>query len=134
MIFSPGMAGQRLGADVDLDAGDDAGLGQDLDEGRAVVRLLADRLVVEDHAADAVAEPGRGDEQFAIGAPRLLGLRNPRGGEALVAGGVALVHREQALAAGDQLARGLDELLRVHVEAPHFQFRISGRSSPCSSM
>ena len=29
---------------------------------------------------------------------------------------------------------GLDERPRVHCGAPHFQFLISGKSSPCSSM
>ena len=84
-----GMAGQVLGAGVDLDAGDDARLrSSDLDEGSAVSVSLADRLVVQDRAADALAETGRGHDQFPIGAPRLLGLGNPQRGKAPVAGGL----------------------------------------------
>jgi hypothetical protein len=45
---------QRLGALVDLDAGDDALVGEELRERRTVARLLPDRLVEEDHAADVV--------------------------------------------------------------------------------
>ena len=48
--------GQRLGALVDLDAGDDAGVLEHLRERHAVLRGLADRLVVEDDARDVVAE------------------------------------------------------------------------------
>ena len=48
-----GMTRQILCADVDLDAGNDARIGEDLDKGRAVFLPLADRLVVEDRATDA---------------------------------------------------------------------------------
>ena len=71
-----GMTRQVLRADVDLDAGNDARIGEDLDERRAIFRLLADRLVIEDRAADALAQARRGHDQFPIGAPGLLGLRN----------------------------------------------------------
>src|SRR5271170_5236413 len=64
----------------------------------------------------------------------LLGLQNSNCGEALVAGAIALVHREQALVVGDPHRRDVREHLRIHLESPHFQLRISGRSSPCSSM
>ena len=43
---------KRRRALVDLDAGDDARLLEDLHERAPVGRLLADRLVEEDHAAD----------------------------------------------------------------------------------
>src|SRR3546814_9759797 len=47
-----GVAGERLGAEIDLDAGDHAGPGDLLHERRAVGGLLADGLVVEDDAGE----------------------------------------------------------------------------------
>ena len=123
-----------LGAGIDLDAGDDARIGDGLDERSAVLLPLADRLVVEDHATDALAETGRRHDQFAIGAPGLLGLRDPERGKPSVAGWRAFIHRQQALVVGDQRPGGVDEVLRRHVGLPHFQLRISGRSWPCLSM
>jgi adenylate cyclase len=43
------------------------------------------------------------------------------------------VPAQAKLATGAKL-NGLDERPRVHCGAPHRQFRISGKSSPCSSM
>src|SRR3546814_18876700 len=56
-----GVAGERLGAEIDLDAGDHAGPGDLLHERRAVGGLLADGLVVEDDAGDVLAGIGRGE-------------------------------------------------------------------------
>src|ERR1700733_6069021 len=58
-----------------LDAGNDPERCQPLDKRRT----LPDRLVVEDHAADAVLQTGRGDNQFAPGSPRRLGLGDTSG-------------------------------------------------------
>ena len=123
-----------LGTDVNFDAGNDSRIDEDFDKGSAIFLLLADRLVVEDRAADALTEAGRGHDQLAIGAPGLLGLGNPQLGESFVAGWSAFIHRQQALVAGDQRPRGVYKLLRIHLGLPHFQFRISGMSAPCSSM
>ena len=46
----------------------------------------------------------------------------------------AFIHREQALVASDQRPRGACQLLYSHLGLPHFQSRISGMSTPCSSM
>ena len=43
-------------------------------------------------------------------------------------------HRQQPFVAGDQRPRGIYRLLPIHLELLHFQFRISGRSSPYLSM
>ena len=123
---------QVLGADVDLDPGDDARRDQTIDEAHAARVALPDRLVVKDCAADAGAQVWRRHQQFTIRAPRFLGLRYAYRRETPVAGRIALVHREQAAASRDQLARGV--LDRAHVAAPHVQSRISGRSFPCLSM
>jgi hypothetical protein len=64
---------ERLRALVDLDARDDALRGQQLRERRPVVGLLADRLVVEDDAADVLLGARRREEEVAVRAPVLLG-------------------------------------------------------------
>ena len=73
-----GVAGQVVGAGVDLDPGHDALRGEHLGERRAVVRRLPDRLVVEDHAADVVLEARRREEEVAVGPPVLLGRLDDR--------------------------------------------------------
>src|SRR3546814_16389248 len=64
-----GVAGERLGAELDLDAGDHAGPGDLLHERRAVGGLLADGLVVEDDAGDVLAGLGPGEQHVAVVAP-----------------------------------------------------------------
>ena len=61
---------QRLGALVDLDAGQRAGLLDQLDQRRAVLGFLADGLVVEDDAGNVLRHRLGGAEQhLAIVAP-----------------------------------------------------------------
>ena len=48
---------QRLGAFVDLDAGDRADLLDDIDQRRAVLGLLPDGLVIEDDAGNVFSSP-----------------------------------------------------------------------------
>jgi hypothetical protein len=103
------MAGQRLRADVHLDAGDDPRVSDHLEERGAVVLPLTDRLIEEDHPADGFAETGGRHEQFPIGAPGLFGLEDSQLGEPLVAGRDALVHRQQALVVRDERLRRLDQ-------------------------
>jgi len=52
------MSCQVLGAAVNFDAGNDACSEDSLNEGRAILQLLADRLVVQDHAANAFTQGG----------------------------------------------------------------------------
>ncbi len=80
--------------------------------------LLADRLVVEDRAADGLRQARRVDDHVAVGAPHLGRLRDAQRGEALVGGGVALVHRQQALAVGGEGGGGGLQCLFVHLVAP----------------
>jgi hypothetical protein len=86
---------------VNFDAGNDSRIGDNLNEGSAIFPLLADRLVVEDRATNALTETGRGHNQLPIGAPGLLGLGNPQPGKSFVAGWITFIHRQQALVAGD---------------------------------
>ena len=99
---------------INFDAGNDSRVGDDFKKGSAVLLLLADRLVVEDHAADALAETRRGHDQLPIGAPGFLGLGNPQFGKSFVAGWIAFIHRQQALVVGDHASRGVHECLRIH--------------------
>ena len=70
---------------VNFDAGNDSRIGDDFNEGRAIFLLLADCLVVEDHATDALAETRCGNYQLPISAPGLHRLGNPQPGESFVA-------------------------------------------------
>ena len=89
-----GMSGHVLRADVDLDTGDDSRLSQDRCERHALIVLLPDGLVIQDGTTDAGCETRRRHQQSAIGAAGRLRLRDPDGGEALVAGAIALIHGE----------------------------------------
>ena len=65
---------QRLRPGIDLDAGNRARILDQLDERRAVLRLLADGLVEEDHARDMrlhrLASSGKGARDNRGGSPR----------------------------------------------------------------
>ena len=119
---------------IDLDAGNDPGIGDGLDKRGAVLLLLADRLVVEDRATNGLTEAGRSHNQLPIGTPGLHGPGNPQLRESLVAGWSTFIHRQQALVIGDHRPRGVHKLLSLHLELLHFQFRISGKSWPYWSM
>ena len=113
--FLSGMTGHVLSASIQLDARNDPRIGEDFEEGSAIFFLLADRLVVEDRATNALTETGRGHNQFPIGAPERFGLRNPQRGKSFVAGGGTFIHRQQPLVASDQRLRGVDQRLRIHL-------------------
>ena len=81
-------------------------LGEELRERRAVGRRLADRLVVEDHAADVLLEPGRREEHVAVGAPVLLGRLERDRVEALLDRAGALVGGQDPPVVGDDLPCG----------------------------
>ena len=106
--FLAGMSGQILGSSIDFDARNDACVGEDFEERRAVFLLLTDRFVIEDYPTDALAEIGRGDNQFPIRAPGLDRLRNAELRESFVAGGIAFIHRQQTFVVGKQLFCGID--------------------------
>ena len=90
-------AGERLDALVDLDAGDHALLLEELDEGLALLGLLAEGLVEHDAARDVLAKIGRQEEQLAVRAAVLLFVGDADRGEALADGAVGLVRRQDAL-------------------------------------
>ena len=104
--------GQRLGAGVDLDAGQRARRLDDLGQRRAVLGLLADGLVVEDHAGDVILHGLGGAEQhLAVVAAAVGGALGLDRVEALLDGAGALVGGQDALARGHH---GLCDLLQRH--------------------
>ncbi len=119
--------GEREGlrALVDLDPGDDALRLEQLRERRAVVRALADRLVVEDDAADVLLGAGRREEQVAVGAPVVLGVLDSDRVEALLDRAGALVGGEDPLAVGDERAGDLVQLVLGHAEPLFSPFSVS---------
>jgi hypothetical protein len=100
-------AGERLRARVDLDAGDDPLRGEQLGERRPIGGALAERLVVEDDAADELLGARRREEEVAIRAPVLLRRLDPDRVEALLDRAARLVGGEDPLPLGDERARGL---------------------------
>jgi hypothetical protein len=109
-------------------------LSDGFNEGNANFFLLANGLVIEDYATNALTETGGSHNQLPIGALGLLGMKNPQLCKSFIARRITLIHHQQALVASHQRPRGVYNLLRIHLGLPHFQFRISGRSSPCLLM
>src|SRR5215203_6138138 len=117
-----GLAGAErhgLGAGVDLDARDRAGLLNELHERGAVLRALAQRFVEEDDARD-VALHGlrRAEQELAVVAPVVGRRLDPDGVEALLDGRRAFVGREDALAGLHHRVCDLVELVEVHRSPP----------------
>ena len=74
MIDLAGAVRQRLGALVDLDAGQRARLLDQLDQRRAVLGVLADGLVIENDAGNMFRHRlGRAEQHLAVIAPRVGG-------------------------------------------------------------
>jgi hypothetical protein len=107
---------ERLGARVDLDAGNDPFRGEQVRERRSVRGLLPDRLVVEDHSPDVLLGPFGGEQQLAVGAARLLGRFDADRVEPLLDRPGALVRGEDPLAVGDDGPGDLLKLFGSHLE------------------
>src|SRR5690606_5647214 len=105
-----GKTRQGLGALVDLDARHCARPVDDLDERRTILRLLADRLVIEDDAGDAVPHGFVGPEQhLAIVAAGLRRGFDADRIEALLDRTAAFVRSQDALAVGRHPSRNVLE-------------------------
>jgi len=63
---------------------------------------------------DVLIEARRRDDQFPIRAPGRHRLWDVELGEALVAGGIAFIHRQQSFMVGEQGLRGIGQYLSVH--------------------
>jgi hypothetical protein len=115
-------------AGVDLDAGHDALAHRQLRQRRAIVGALAERLLVQDDAADERAEPGRRQQQAAVRAPVRLGRLHADRLEPLGDRRAAFVGGEDALA-------GLDQRIDCRVQAlagvhAAFSFDVIGSADP----
>ncbi|MCY1300188.1 hypothetical protein D9M70_497470 [compost metagenome] len=94
--------GHRLGAGVDLDAGDRAGGTDDFDQRRAVDGMLKQGFLIEDDTGDVLAHRLVGAQQhFAVIAPGGLGGFEADRIETLLDRGRRLVGGEQPPAVGD---------------------------------
>ena len=101
------MSGQVLGSGIYFDAGNNSRIGEDFKKRGAVFFLLSDGLVVKNRATDALAETGRGHNQFPICAPGLHRLWNVELCESFVTGRIAFIHRQQTFVVGNKFARNI---------------------------
>jgi hypothetical protein len=76
-------------------------------KGHAVVRLLPDRLVEQDHAGEVLLDARRGEKQPSIGSTVFFAAIHADGLEAGLAGSGRLVGGEEAFALRDHRGRGL---------------------------
>ena len=109
------MTGYVLCTTVNFDAGNDSRIGDDFNQGSAVLLLLADRFVVEDRATNALIETGRGHKQLPVSTPGLLGLGNPYPAKSFVAGWITLIRRQQAFVIVDQRPGSGYKFLQTHL-------------------
>jgi hypothetical protein len=111
----PGRVGERGGALVDLDAGDDPVASQHFDEGRAVVGALAHRFLEQDDARQVLPGVRRREEECPVLAPGLLGRLDAERLEPLGDGGLAFVGRENAPPGPGEIGDGRRErFVEVH--------------------
>ena len=113
-----GTEGQGLGALVDLDAGNGAGLLDQLDQRRAVVGVLPDRLVEENDAGNVFRHLGAAEQHFAIVAPRRRRRLDADGVEALLDGAGGFVGGQDAAAGRDHRRGDLVQFGEVHRGSP----------------
>ena len=106
---------QGLRALVDLDAGDRAGLLDQLDQRRAVLGVLPDGLVIEDDAGNVLAHRlGRAEQHLAVVAAVLLGRFDIDGVKALLDGAGGFVGSQNALARRNHRKGDFVEFGKIH--------------------
>ena len=105
---------ERLGPRVDLDAGDQPGIGEDLGGPATVVRALSDRLVEEDHATDELRETLGREQHVAVGTAYGFGRVQADCRQPLGHRGRALVGCQDPLAGRDQRLRRVDHRVVRH--------------------
>ena len=93
-------SGQRFRPGVDLDAGQNALLGEHVGERRSTRALLPDGLVIQDRAADKGSSARRRKKHFAIGTAAVISGSNLQSVESLGQGRHRLVNCQNALSFG----------------------------------
>ena len=110
--------GERLRADIDLDAGKDALSREDLAERRAGGTLLMDRLVIHDDAADELGDARGGEQHLPIGAAALFSRPDPERVEPFRQGRNSLVGGENPFPFGNKRQRDAFQVVASHADSP----------------
>ncbi len=108
-------ARERFGAIIDLDAREDALLRQEIGQWRSRRARLVDRLVLQDHAADELGDPGRREKHLAVIATAVGCRLDSDRSKAARYGRNRLVGREDAFPSGDELSRGFGQVDGRHM-------------------
>ena len=96
---------------VDLDAGEDTSLLKDIDEGLAILGLLVEGLLKEDHATEALEGTRGAEEELTEGTAVLLNVLDIDAGKALANSASGLISSKDTLARGANVGSVLDELV-----------------------
>ena len=118
VTFSPGDSARSLAPVSTLIPGMAPALSRTCGNGVPSLGRLADRLVVEDHAGDVVAEPRRREEELAVCAARLLGRLDADRVESLLDRARRLVGGEDSVLGRDESPGGELELIGLHRRPP----------------
>ena len=108
------MCCQILFTQIHLDTGNDPCLLYYLNKGCAVACRLPNRLIIEDDATNELIQAGRRDDHFTIFASVLLTLQNSGCFKSLVAGGVALIHRQKPTITLKKRPYCIDKAINIH--------------------
>ena len=114
MALSGGLlvgASNLNGALVDLDAREDASLLEDIDKGLAILGLLVEGLLKEDHTANALESTRAAEKELTEGTAVLLHILDIDAGKALANGASGLISSKDTLARGANVGSILDELI-----------------------
>jgi len=106
--------GQRFGAEIHLDARDDAGVLHHLGERHPRLGGLADGFVVQDRARNVFGKARRRQQHFAVGAPVFLAVGHTDRIEAFLDGARGFVDRDDALAGRNHRLRDGFHLVDAH--------------------
>ena len=120
---------QRLRALVDLDAGNGAGLLDQLDQRRAVSGVLADGLVEENDAGNVFRHLGAAEQHFAVVAARHRRRLDADRVEALLDGAGRFIGGQDAAAGRDHGRGDLVQFGEIHRRSPRCRVR-SGHIMP----
>ena len=99
------------GALVDLDARENASLLEDIDEGLAILGLLVQGLLEEDHTTYVLEGTRAAEQELTEGTAVLLDVLNVDAGKTLANGASGLISCKDTLPRGANVGSVLDELI-----------------------